>query len=199
MVAEDGLITAAHCLYDKEKKTWADRIMFCLAFSNGYANDTYGSWVYREYAVPKAWLEKGDYASRAYDVGFIKLRLGTKIHGQIGHVVRQLPLLVDMEPVEDTTTWLSVGYPAIKIPGYDFDGENMWQCSGAFCDKWEIEVNGKEGNLTPGASGGPWLFERPKGYYAVNGINSSVSPSKTQNYASYFGKWVEEFFTWYFG
>jgi V8-like Glu-specific endopeptidase len=199
VVAANGLITAAHNLYNhKAKDPWAKNIMFCPAFTKGYANKAFGSWEARDITVPPEWKTKSGTERSGYDVGFIKLFPGGNrpIKRQIGEVVGRLPLVVEMAPLEDTT-WLAVGYPAIAITGYDFDGDNMWLCKGDF-KNWEGDVLGKNGNLTHGASGGPWLFNW-KGEYVVNGVNSTVNQSHTANYSSFFGLWVEAMLNEFFG
>ena len=194
VVADSGLITAAHCLYDNEKKLWAENVLFCPAFTKGYANDKYGSWPYREIAVPVRWMDV-DKDYRPYDIGFVKLFLSNRTPPrQIGKIVSPFSLLVDMKP-NSKTTWMSLGYPARSIPDYDFDGDDMWQCTGNFhADADQVIL--KSGNFTKGASGGPWIFEQD-GRYAINGIESEKY-SETLNGSSYFGAWVETFLLEFF-
>lgn len=196
VVAQNGIITAAHNLYVRKEKKWVENVLFCPAFTNGKENKEYGSWTGRECTVPMEWYEGSDTVAASYDVGLIKLHLRTEIPAQISKAVKPLPLLVDMEPSWDTS-WLSLGYPVVPEKGYLFNGQDMWECSGSLNSSWDGIIL-KDGNLTEGASGGPWLFEQGSSYL-LNAVTRGKVTGEDRNAASYFGKWVETFFRQYFG
>lgn len=201
VVDENGLITAAHCLYSYETKTWADSILFCPAYANGHENAKYGSWTGRDIAVPRGWMEGRD--RDAHDVGFIKLHLGGLDRKPIGNIVSKLPLLVGMVPVLLKTVWFAVGYPRYPREDTNFDGKNMWQCEGDCRDIVEkeegvISTVSKSGNFTQGSSGGPWLYTG-NDKYEVNGVGSTIdSAYYGMDGSPYFGEWVMTAFLKYF-
>lgn len=199
VVDEKGLMTAAHNLYDHRTKQWADNIKFCPAFTAN-ASNKYGSWTYREYAVPREW-EAPDLSARiGYDVGLVKLNIGGNDWKPIGQVVGQLELVVN-EPLNEDLQWFTLGYPARPITGYNFNGQEMWECQGNYIQKFEDEnlVN-KEGNLTGGSSGGPWLLKSGLIVSSfANGTQSAELPGEDENFTSYFTDWVMAFYKEYFG
>lgn len=194
VVDRNGLITAAHNLYNREKKMWVNNVIFYPAYTNGHENAKYGIWTARERAVVEPWIEgKTQKEADPFDVGFIKLNPRKQLPAQIGKVVGPLPLLVGMEPTEDTS-WLTLGYPRSD---YNLNGKDMWQCKGPWFYTGKGVIT-KEGNFTYGASGGPWLFEQDSSY-KINAVTSAKVPDLNLNTASYFGAWVEKFFHNYFG
>lgn len=200
VVDDNGLITAAHNLYDRKTKTWADTILFCPAYTKGQENAKYGSWTGRDIAVPKGWMEGQD--PDAHDVGFIKLHPGGLAHKPIGTIVRPLPLLVGMVPVISETVWFAVGYPRGTREGTTFDGNNMWQCEGDCRDivqkeRGVISTVSKSGNFTQGSSGGPWLYYTGTDTYQVNGVGSTIDFYDMDG-SPYFGEWVKVAFLKYF-
>jgi len=77
-------------------------------------------------------------------------------------------------------------YPGEPIPGYPFDGEQMWSCQGRFTRQPTPDVIGKEGNMTGGSSGGPWLIP---GHDYINGVASySNIDFPDEDYSPYFDR-----------
>lgn len=195
VVAENGLITAAHNLYDHESDSWSEKIWFSPAYYK--QTSQYGFWDCDKYFVLHEWETADKYSFiLGYDVGFIRLKPGGKDVRAIGKVVKLLPLLVDMTlaPSKDIR-WDAVGYPGVPPPdgSPDFDGEEMWVCAGNF-KKMFSNIVDKEGNFTYGSSGGPWLYQRESGVYEINGIQTGGVPDKETDNSPYFGTWVLDFF-----
>ncbi len=197
VVAENGLITAAHNLYDHELYAWAENIWFSPAYRKG--DSKYGAWTYNNTFVIEEWEHSDDYeVILGYDVGFITLMPGGRTGDErIGKVVGQLPLLVDMNLDPDKKIrWEALGYPGVPPPdkSHAFDGEEMWVCYGDFEEERDNIVY-KGGDFTYGSSGGPWLYQREKGSYSINGIESTgTKTNESTDSSPYFGTWVETFF-----
>ena len=80
--------------------------------------------------------------------------------------------------------YTEIGYPGEPIPGFNFDGERMWQSVGAYLDGSTIIR--AEGNMTGGCSGGPWTVNNDP-QRRPNGLNSHRYGDGNVIYSPYFG------------
>jgi V8-like Glu-specific endopeptidase len=192
-------MTAAHCLYEFSTKLWAANVLFCPAYTEGSISK-FGAWSFTEYGVPEPWTKIEDFWERhGYDVGLVTLELDED-GVSIGKVVGQLDLKVGLTP-DGSTSWHTLGYPARATGdgGYHFNGEDMWECRGNFTGSFKQTVD-KEGNLTAGSSGGPWLLKSGLILSStVNGVQSGGPESEQEDFSSDFRNWVTVFYTRYFG
>lgn len=146
----DLIVTAAHCVYDTDTKTWFNNNKW--TFVPAYANNKrpYGSWPARRFSLQNAWISSGNYN---YDVAFVSLqRLSNK-------------------RIQDVVGSQGVGFnlPTLKYI-YDFgypanldNAEYLKSCVG-YARKSNYRANGYIYNgqglpctMSHGCSGGPWL------------------------------------------
>jgi V8-like Glu-specific endopeptidase len=194
VVGMSGLLTAGHMLYNPETERWADEIVFAPAFYNGNA-DRYGLWVGTACAVPVEW----DTGAPGYDLGWVSLAKGGHKNQEIGNITGWLGIVTDLLPQKQR--WAHLGYPCHPLDGHDFDGENMWRCDGDFLALYERIVF-KEGNMTGGSSGGPWLrLFAPDGEYPINGVQAGdvLEDGDRVSGSPYFGRWVITSYKQFFG
>lgn len=186
-IHKTGIGTAAHCLYDRNLGAWAEKVMFVPAYANKL--EPFGRWpvIVNQAGVSPKWVNEGVHA---WDYGFCKTNLGGKGGFQIlGEVIGWYGMAVDRSTVKQ---WNTLGYPCEPIPGYNFDGERMWSSVGSYYSTLEFSTIGKEGNLTRGSSGGPWLI----GAADVNGIQSYSNGSLPNvNFSPYFDGSVLELYS----
>ena len=160
-IANRALLTAGHCVFDKDKKEWSTHFQFCPSYNNGcYFN---WKWYAKTLYTLKGWAEQGNFR---YDLAMVvttsKLRyyVGTLGWHSEGYTFND---------------WMAVGYPAEPISGYTFDGRYMWRSHGDKTNSGLTGIIAMDNNMTGGSSGGPWLdptsWEGHMYFYA-NGINS---------------------------
>ncbi|HWM90114.1 MAG TPA: hypothetical protein VN493_05055 [Thermoanaerobaculia bacterium] len=179
VISRDGLLTAAHNLYDVRTKTWSDDLWFYPAYNGG--SSVYGSWRWDKMWVPDEWSKLDQ---EAYDVGLLRMR--TSGGRSVGDVVGWLGYSVD-RTVE--RSWIDVGYPSDE-----YEGKRMMEEEGAYTRMLDSnKVVGKQGNMSGGASGGPWLLYGNKAL--VNGLHSFRRAKKYPGevFSPYFATWVVEF------
>ncbi|MFI6623086.1 trypsin-like serine peptidase [Streptomyces sp. NPDC050528] len=177
-ITHNGILTAAHCLYGSKVRKYPTK----AAYVPGYRDlqEPLGQWpLFGEPVVPDAWKAQ---VNRAWDYGFSKVGLGGKNgFSVLGNVTGHFELLVDRPELRE---WDVLGYPAVAVPGYLFDGHRMWSCQGGFTRQPALNTIGKEGNLTPGSSGGPWLVP---GHLYANGVQSYDDGNLPgENFSPYF-------------
>ncbi len=88
------------------------------------------------------------------------------------------PMLLTQFPVTGT----GIGYPANPPTAFGFDGETMWQSTGAINRDTFQNYNNRRNDMTRGCSGGPWVVNLGgnSGIRAV-GLNSHVRNAQTFN------------------
>ncbi len=168
-IAECGVFTAGHCVYDTDTDKWASNVMFKPRYSNGHA---LGTWHARALYSLTGWTKNHDWA---YDMGAF---LTTPIRPSTG----SLGWMANYSPNQGPYT--SIGYPAAVISGYAFDGKYMWQSVGDYISgTGPIQMHN---NMTGGCSGGPWAVWR-NGSWRANGLNSFRYSNSNTLYSPYFG------------
>jgi len=191
VVDEVGILTAAHCVQDPESGQWSTEVAFAPAYDNG-ANPVYRIWPVGEMFTRTEWL--GPPVDVGFDFAFCRI---PAMHGiNIGAVVGWLGIAINRAEVR---YWDDHGYPAQPIPGYPFDGQRMWNCGGDYTQTVGATIR-KEGNLTPGASGGPWIVPSDDGSFYANGTYSMwFNNPPTENSTPYFRDVVLQLFHAAFG
>lgn len=176
-----GILTAAHCLY--EAGQYATKGLYVPGYQGGAF--PLGSFPLTGVAVPDGWLNTG---SREWDYGFCKVgEGGPDGNSFLGDVTGIFHLAVERRAAE----WLTLGYPAVPTPQYEFDGEMMWGCYGE--KTRDIgRVIGKQGTLTAGSSGGPWMIPGTEFVNGVQSVDNSLIPN--ENFSPYFDHAVLELY-----
>lgn len=178
----EGILTAAHCLYSPKTAEYIENGMYMPGYQVGISK--LGKFALKDKPfVPDPWISSG---KRACDYGFSRVARGGPHDDELlGHVTGTFEVTID-RPLQ--AKWDTLGYPVDPVPGYNFDGDYMWSCLGDYAGQDLPGVLQKEGNLTRGSSGGPWLIP---GTHLVNGVQSANnSLYKDQNFSPYFNRAV---------
>ena len=174
VISERAVFTAGHCVYDKNSQGgWADRILFVPQYHNGQA--PVGRWTAERIWTLDGWSSQHDYK---YDLAvFLVDRPIRPRTGALGWIANAPP---------NQGPYTAIGYPAAPVPGYNFNGAEMWQSRGKYIDgNNPVQMHN---NMTGGCSGGPWVIQRSNAVYA-NGINSfRYTSSPDTMYSPYFGE-----------
>jgi len=172
IIASNIILTAAHCMYDQNTKKWASNINFVPSYAPGSSADTFAA--VGPPIIPKIWEDGGGHQ---FDYAMVR------VQGDM--LVKYQKLVLAVGRVPDTTPYHSIGYPRRAIPGYDFDGEHMWECVGASSGLKQGLLT-MENNMTEGCSGGPWLSESDAGQTvrSVFGLNSAIDLDRSATVVS---------------
>ncbi len=169
VIGERTICTAGHCVYD-HATGWATNVMFAGRFNQGAA---IGFWPIPTLAALNGWINDRDFR---YDIGFgIASQPIRPVMGKLGWMANY---------PANQGPYTEIGYPAVPIAGYPFDGQRMWQSVGNYVDGSEIIQ--ACGNMTGGCSGGPWAIRRDDDWRG-NGLNSHRQANPKRIYSPYFG------------
>ena len=191
-VDENGILTAAHNLYDHDTETYADNAMYMPGYNNGAKE--LGRWPLLSDPVPVfpiEWYE--NVKEYGFDYGFSMVGPGGKDKFDlrpIGKVTGIFEIIVDKPDIKE---WTTLGYPGKTANHSEWDGEQMYSCYGT---KEEIDFNhkvAKYGDLCNGTSGGPWLLTGAH-RHMVNGLTASFAPGYDLNFSPYFDQAVMDLF-----
>jgi V8-like Glu-specific endopeptidase len=172
--SESGIFTAGHCVFDNglgggSGAGWATKVKFEAQYYDGRSA---GTWYMRKLYTLKGWTSRSGFQ---YDLGCClatsKIRPTT---GALGWRANYPP---------NQGSYISIGYPASPVSGYNFDGQKMWQSIGNYINGSSSFVQ-MHNNMTGGCSGGPWVINNSN--FQVNGINSFKRNPNTV-YSPYFG------------
>lgn len=166
VVGQNLVLTAAHAINAPGDHQWATDVAFVPAFTA--PTMPFGYWRMKTGYVPQAWL---DTSAPGTDYGACLVFPGGNQGRPVGAAVGTLQVLAN----QALAWWLSLGYPVQPLPGYPFDGNQMWESGGPQQPALYPNCITKEGNLTAGSSGGPWLV-MSGGEYTVNGVYSTIFP-----------------------
>jgi len=174
VVGMNGILTAAHCLYDPKAKATSSNVTFVPAYTNG--SQPLGKWVANQTFVVSQWQTGADYG---YDIGSALLTPSSK--DPIGKITGTLGYAINQQT--SVPSWNDIGYPS------NYGGGNiMYEEDGTFTVLVDNTV-GKEGTFAEGASGDPWLM--PNVPAVTNGVHSHGRKDKPdQVFSSYFTDWV---------
>jgi V8-like Glu-specific endopeptidase len=191
VVNRSGILTAAHCVRDPYTGAWATQVAFAPAFDNG-VNPAFGLWPVGMMFVRNEWLVPP--IDTSFDFSFCRV---PSVEGvEIGDLVGWLGIVVNRP---DIRYWNDHGYPAAAIAHFPFNGQRMWNCAGDYSQLVGSTVF-KDGNLTGGASGGPWIVQNDQGLFFANGTYSMFFGNPpTQNTSPYFRDVVMALFRDAFG
>ena len=166
--------TAGHCV---------DGTTLPPVFVPGYRNGTapFGIWTAQTSWVSTQWHRKNNLA---FDLGALILAPDSTGR-QIVNVTGGLGMTWNISPIQH---WHIIGYPAAS----PFNGELQWTCTASQASVLPITKKapptlGVGCDITPGASGGPWIASFGN-QYAVNGLVSySVRGYPKATFGPYFG------------
>jgi hypothetical protein len=189
-IARSGILTAAHTLFRNGKEITS--ATYVPAYQDH--NCPLGWWPVMKITVPDPWMQSENYA---YDYGFCLVghnRNNKNDKQPLGDVTGIFGLAVDRTDIE---SWEALGYPGVPIKDYPFNGQRMWQCTGT---NTMVDVTGqasKAGNLTRGASGGPWLISDSDWVNGVESGDADLYPG--QSFSPYFNRAVSALYAKAFG
>ncbi|RTL25905.1 MAG: trypsin-like serine protease [Burkholderiales bacterium] len=161
------IVTAAHCCWDRSKKSWIGGWSFVPGSNNGSA--PYGVFKWAQARVLNSWINNGDIAS---DVCVISLQNDASGHG----VSYYTGWLGRSWNYGSTLSMHSLGYPG-NIGG----GNTLQLCASesfspsASCGGAGVLNTGC--SMTYGSSGGPWIRDYRTGNHVdsvVHGYDSST-------------------------
>jgi V8-like Glu-specific endopeptidase len=166
-------VTAAHCCWDRTKKSWIGGWAFAPAYNNG--NAPYGVFKYADARIPTSWINNGDIPC---DVCVIRLQ-----NDAAGH------------PVTYYTGWLGRAWnfpPTQNMRSFGYPGNigganNLEQCSSqssAQPSNCGSGVLNMACTMTFGSSGGPWIKDFGNG----NHVNATVHGYVSQACTGTFGR-----------
>ena len=100
----------------------------------------------------------------------------------------------------DQDPYTQIGYPAVPIPDFPFDGQQMWKTVANYIRHTHIDATlsiiKARGNMTAGASGGPWVVFKG-GHWRVNGVSSHrLAEDPYHIYSPYFGNVFVNLIEW---
>lgn len=146
LIGNTGVVlTAAHCVYDNQKREWPNTYRFELQYNSGVSA---GSYDWHCIAMVSGWPNK----HYPYDYAIVKLR-GTP-PGGLGMTIN-----VKGTPVD------AVGYP-----GKYYDGEQLVHVTGK---KNGVNPSAMPGNgMGKGSSGGAWIADTGGGLTDAVSVNS---------------------------
>ncbi len=151
LIGKNGVIlTAAHCLYDRNGKGWAESTKFHLGYKDGISIASY-DWECM--AIVSGWPNhhSTDDTNYLYDYAFVKLR-GTPPTG-LGMTINVAEAKVD-----------AVGYPDKY-----YNGQQLVHVTGA---KDGFNPSRMQNSMGKGSSGGAWVQQLQTGPGDVISVNS---------------------------
>ena len=170
------IITAAHCIYDKDYGGWATDEIFIPGFSYDQAtnhwNYPYGQFTVKSTYYYQQWI---DHADPAFDYAI--LAVNDNQYGSLVDVVGGAGLRTSYPSVVKVT---AIGYPRCapsngSCPGQETisNYSTAWYGSGRislFAPGWYLG-----GGAVQGASGGPWLQDFDPNSSSVTGYVNGVT------------------------
>ncbi|MCH8180746.1 MAG: hypothetical protein IIA02_13315 [Proteobacteria bacterium] len=168
------IVTAAHCCWDRAKKSWIGGWSFAPGYNNG--NAPYGVFKWAQARVLNSWINNGDVAS---DVCVISLQNDASGHG-VSHYTGWLGRSWNYG---SALSMHSLGYPG-NIGG----GNTLQLCASesfspsAGCGGTGVLNAGC--SMTYGSSGGPWIRD----YRTGNHVNSVVHGYDSASCTGTFGQ-----------
>lgn len=170
VISESAVFTAGHCVF--ANKSWAKNILFIPQYD--ISAPPIGRWSASISYSLNGWTSNRDFK---YDMGVFKT------HKPIGPKTGSLGWMANYAPNQGP--YKSLGYPAVPIQGFNFDGDHLWESIGGYISGTNPLC--MHNNMTQGCSGGPWIVTRNRNVY-VNGLNSfRFSNQPGVMYSPYFG------------
>jgi V8-like Glu-specific endopeptidase len=172
VIGERTVFTAGHCVHDRSLG-WASNILFQAQFNDG---SSAGSWALPSLGSLRGWTQDEDFE---FDMGMgISTTPIRPVTGKAGWIA-------NIDQIQGNIN--SIGYPSQPIPGYNFNGQNMWECNGGYIDTAD-GIMAMNNNMTPGCSGGPGMYSRSGTLYGtwVNSFRYNNEPNILRS--PYFGE-----------
>jgi len=191
VVQENGIITAAHCIYDHANKCYFKNIVFYPGLTD---KSNLGQFEVTDTVFPEAYKMASIGLIRD-DIAFCRVNVNRKT----GKTVTKsafgfIGAMLDQKIHQNV--WFAVGYPGLK-------GEfEMWKDEGKLIpyigDEYVTKSNQHPEFKHHGMSGGPWLVFNTN--YYINGVTSKGTKDGLDNesYSPYFGKWVSTLYKSFF-
>jgi len=165
-IGNNSVLTAGHCVVDPNTKKWATNWIFVPGYKNGTA--PYGKWTAYRLSTSSEWYNNG-YLTR--DVGFVNVSpmSGVKLSQKVGYLGFAYNL-------ERKQLWNEFGYSAAPPWNGQYLTKNEASYSRSDQPSLGPATNGTGSQLTPGCSGGPWIYLFIPGASGAsnyaNGVNS---------------------------
>jgi len=173
VVYKNGIITAAHCVYDNENNCFFKNHVFrpCVTPTSNL-----GEFEVLSYMVPD--LYKAGYVGLIQDdFAFCKLGKHPTTFKSVMETVGGILPAKFNQPINRNVTWLAVGYPGEK------GGFEMWKdegkCIPSLINQYVTKTNQHLELSHKGMSGGPWFV---LGTHYINGISSKVPKDGSMGY-----------------
>lgn len=168
------VMTAGHCLnaggYNGTRGAWSYNVVFCPAWYSGAQKGCWGTlnlWTFTGWA---------DYGNWRRDVGAIVTADTPYVGGRMQSVIGSQGFAWNWGPQNGGSPqlWWEMGYPAAA----PFNGAQMITCQSSLAQtdapnaQAGPDTNGVGCDMTPGCSGGGWIWQFRLGTYGyVNGHN----------------------------
>jgi V8-like Glu-specific endopeptidase len=168
----DTLLTAGHCVWDSDRKTWASDIVFVPQYSRG--SRPLGTWVWRKVGAMNGWTQNRNFD---YDVAVVLVSATGE-----GKHVQDYTGALGMTKNWGRQAWTDAyGYPMNM-----HNGEVMSTCSAESKPAAISDYGGSELScaMGGGSSGGPWT-QRNDYQTSVNSFGISNRPNVM--FGPYFG------------
>ena len=198
LVTRTLVLTAGHCVFDRDAGKYYDRIYFVPGGTYNAAagavkmNAPYGVW--KGYA----WWTTGNYQSTgdsSLDWGLLELQPDDG--STAGQKAGTFQAFYDI-PWPVGTRIYSVGYSASgvwRMPSF-FEGRQQYACDSSYTG-WQQIVGGYgltiDCTMNGGASGGPW-FRFYNGKWVIVGVNNLCTPKTNDTCAPYSSQIISSYF-----
>ncbi len=165
VVAEQIVLTAAHCLYqrasaDGKPARFADWLSFEPGYHDGASE---GVWTGEKLYFQRGWMKPAPGTnSGPHDVALVRLDRA------VADVTGTAQLLETAPASGDVTAF---GYPRKPSFGHDWNGERLFASTGALMKSEQDTTLKARNGLTEGSSGGPW-FVKVNEAWKLAGVNS---------------------------
>jgi V8-like Glu-specific endopeptidase len=195
LICPNVLLTAGHCIYDKDKGGKSIAVSFCPGWGYRKKEDPAYKFDCSYLAWQIAWERDKNYA---YDYGLVW------IDGNPGELIGWLGYAWNQSL--DNRIWTAVGYPA---PNPLVGGPIMYATTGRYAPS---SISGTFGltneHMGHGSSGGPWISQMPwsaspanvgewtRQRYHANGVKSFISQPGTSGSSPYFTQEVHDLVNW---
>jgi V8-like Glu-specific endopeptidase len=171
------ILTAGHCTYDGSEG-WSYNVLYIPDYdfspTKTCSATHYGCWTADREAVATLFVSEGGFGSEKsveVDYGFMRMKLGGTTTNTLeldavtgGYDINTSSLLNSVEK------W-AFGYPAQG----KYKGKDLTYCKGqTIDDPYGADTWGVACNMTPGSSGGPWIYgtSNPAVYTAATKLTS---------------------------
>jgi len=195
VVHPNGILTAAHCVFDTEKNCYFKNIVFSLGHTE---TSNLGLFEVIDVAFP-AKYKNSTAGFVEFDFAFCRMKSDNKNGKPVG-ANGYLTALINQD--FSGKIWTAIGYPLAKGMGHE-----MWKDMGKFLlypgAMYVTKENEHKDFDHGGMSGGPWLLPVKSGDRTIHKINGVTSKGKkgpldVESSSPYFDKSVSELYETFF-